>query len=137
VRQREMNVNSIDNELDDENNSKVYSYESSIESAGDYNQIELASETQTVEVMKRTNIFNPVDLNDHTFDKYKYNIPYENPKSYSLKVKLPNEISCKRCVLRWIYITGNTWGLCNSSNEGRSGCGKQEEFRNCADIKIH
>ena len=31
--------------------------------------------------------------------------------------------------------TGNTWGIC-ANGTGAIGCGDQEMFRNCADIKI-
>ncbi|XP_056648507.1 uncharacterized protein LOC130452973 [Diorhabda sublineata] len=50
------------------------------------------------------------------------------------RVVLPN-IDCPRCVLRWTYITGNNWGLCDD-DVWRRGCGPQENFRSCSDISI-
>ncbi|CAH1280807.1 unnamed protein product [Diabrotica balteata] len=50
------------------------------------------------------------------------------------KVQLP-EFKCERCVLRWTYKTGNSWGICEDG-ESRPGCGPQEHFRSCADIAI-
>lgn len=35
----------------------------------------------------------------------------------------------------FIYFLGNTWGIC-ANGTGAIGCGDQEMFRNCADIKI-
>ncbi|XP_044746682.1 uncharacterized protein LOC123308180 [Coccinella septempunctata] len=50
-------------------------------------------------------------------------------------LKLPDGLRCNRCVLRWEYIAGNNWGTC-PDGRGKLGCGPQETFRNCADIKI-
>ncbi|KAF5297118.1 hypothetical protein FQA39_LY02698 [Lamprigera yunnana] len=51
-------------------------------------------------------------------------------------VQLPVDVTCKHCVLRWNYRTGNSWGIC-SDGEGAVGCGPQETFRSCADIEIY
>ncbi|CAH1102586.1 unnamed protein product, partial [Psylliodes chrysocephalus] len=58
------------------------------------------------------------------------------PHDYRIenRVVLPNK-TCDRCVLRWTYRGGNSWGVC-SNGEQRMGCGPQEHFRSCADIKI-
>lgn len=53
---------------------------------------------------------------------------------YKVLLKLPN-ISCQHCVLRWQYIAGNNWGWCGDGT-GRLGCGPQETFITCSDIKI-
>nr|XP_023027781.1 uncharacterized protein LOC111515816 [Leptinotarsa decemlineata] len=50
------------------------------------------------------------------------------------RVQLP-EIKCERCVLRWTYRCGNSWGVCEDG-VGRVGCGPQEHFRSCSDIVI-
>ncbi|XP_050503956.1 uncharacterized protein LOC126882922 [Diabrotica virgifera virgifera] len=50
------------------------------------------------------------------------------------KVQLP-EFKCERCVFRWTYKTGNSWGICEDG-ESRPGCDPQEHFRSCADIAI-
>ncbi|KAJ8934908.1 hypothetical protein NQ314_013114 [Rhamnusium bicolor] len=51
------------------------------------------------------------------------------------QVQLPAGLTCERCVLRWHYKTGNSWGVCEDGT-GALGCGNQEVFRSCADIFI-
>lgn len=51
------------------------------------------------------------------------------------RLKLPNGFTCKHCVLRWHYKTGNSWGQCEDGTSGL-GCGPQETFRTCTDISI-
>lgn len=67
------------------------------------NEIDLHLNTSLL-IKSRYNLFNPVDLDDHTYDRFKFQVPFESPRSYAIKVKLSNEISCERCVLRWIYV---------------------------------
>ncbi|XP_048736059.1 uncharacterized protein LOC125651480 isoform X2 [Ostrea edulis] len=55
-------------------------------------------------------------------------------KLLNLKVKLPYDLHCKKCVLQWKYNAGNSWG-CDKSGCGL-GVGPQEQFYNCADISI-
>lgn len=50
-------------------------------------------------------------------------------------VQLPQKFWCKRCVLRWHYSAGNNWGICENGTSAM-GCGPQETFRSCADIRI-
>lgn len=50
-------------------------------------------------------------------------------------LRLPSTLTCKHCVLRWTYISGNNWGFC-SGTFGKLGCGPQETFRTCSDIRI-
>jgi len=45
------------------------------------------------------------------------------------------QVNCQQCVLQWTYTAGNTWGDCGNGTSA-SGCGPQETFRNCADIRI-
>jgi len=49
-------------------------------------------------------------------------------------LKLPSNLTCKRCVIQWWYRGGNSWGC------GQTGCGlgkgTQEHFVNCADVSI-
>ncbi len=54
---------------------------------------------------------------------------------HKLRVKLPNGLSCNRCVLQWDYRSGNRWGNCGDGTS-KLGCGPQETFRGCADIRI-
>ena len=53
---------------------------------------------------------------------------------YDIEIELPN-IQCDRCVLQWIYHGGNNWGCDGNGNCG-IGYGAQEEFINCADVRI-
>ena len=48
---------------------------------------------------------------------------------------LPYGLKCERCVLRWHYTAGNSWGQCEDGTSA-DGCGPQETFRSCADIAI-
>lgn len=48
---------------------------------------------------------------------------------------IPKNLKCDHCVLRWIYKAGNNWGVCEDGS-GALGCGMQETFINCADIRI-
>ena len=68
----------------------------------------------------------------------RYYIAEDTPKKMMVKYKLdlPQGVSCTNCVLRWTYVTGNTWGKCEDGTE-KVGCGDQETFRNCADIQIY
>ncbi|XP_040569454.1 uncharacterized protein [Lepeophtheirus salmonis] len=52
-----------------------------------------------------------------------------------LYVRLPSRLSCTQCILQWTYVGGNNWGVCSNGTSGM-GCGDQEHFRSCADIRI-
>jgi len=67
----------------------------------------------------------------------KFYIPKDSKKkdTFKYKLQLPPDVVCSQCVVQWTYWTGNTWGLCGNGT-GAIGCGDQETFRNCADIKI-
>jgi len=56
-------------------------------------------------------------------------------EKFLLKAKLPDHLSCEHCVLQWHWTTANFWGLCENGSS-LTGCGPQETYRNCADIKI-
>ncbi len=68
---------------------------------------------------------------------FHYHIPEHVKKSAVLKykVKLPKGLTCQQCVVQWTYRTGNTWAECDDGT-GQIGCGDQEIFRNCADVRI-
>jgi len=51
------------------------------------------------------------------------------------KAQLPQGLHCSRCVLQWTWTAANSWGICDNGTSGL-GCGAQETFRNCADIRI-
>jgi len=59
----------------------------------------------------------------------------ENTLNVELKLKLPQDVHCERCVLQWHWRTSNFWGMCDNET-GALGCGPQEMYRNCADIAI-
>lgn len=50
-------------------------------------------------------------------------------------VHLPRDVVCQQCILQWTYTAGNNWGRC-SNGTGTLGCGPQETFRSCSDIRI-
>jgi len=51
------------------------------------------------------------------------------------RLQLPGGVTCNHCVIQWNYRAGNGWGLCpNGTSAG--GCGPQETFRGCADVRI-
>lgn len=52
----------------------------------------------------------------------------------AIRVRLP-DVRCERCVLQWHYRGGNNWGVC-ADGSGRLGCGNQETFRACADVRV-
>jgi hypothetical protein len=53
---------------------------------------------------------------------------------YDIDVIIP-QVECTKCVLKWKYHAGNNWG-CDAVNDCGIGKGPQEEFHNCADVKI-
>jgi Lytic polysaccharide mono-oxygenase, cellulose-degrading len=57
-------------------------------------------------------------------------------QDYLVYLQLPSNLNCNRCVLQWTYVTGNNWGFCGDGT-GRLGCGPQEHFRTCSDIRIN
>lgn len=69
-------------------------------------------------------------------NRYKYFLASSNTGQYSVKTKLPDNLTCKYCVLQWRYHSGNGYGKTTFGKEC-TGCSKrQEEFYNCADIEI-
>ncbi|KAH0999535.1 hypothetical protein HUJ04_005394 [Dendroctonus ponderosae] len=75
--------------------------------------------------------FQPVYLADGTSHYSLHPTDY----IFNTKIKLPEGLTCERCVLRWHYRTGNSWGMCEDGTQNM-GCGNQEIFRSCADIRI-
>ncbi|KAL5274199.1 hypothetical protein ACFFRR_000770 [Megaselia abdita] len=55
---------------------------------------------------------------------------------FKINVRLPAGVQCDHCVLRWTYVTGNGWGICEDG-KGALGCGPQETFKGCSDIAIY
>lgn len=79
--------------------------------------------------------FKPVTLGDGSANYVLQNKQEENDDTIYTDVKLPDGLTCGRCVLRWTYTAGNNWGQCDDGSYGE-GCGPQETFRSCADIAI-
>jgi len=65
----------------------------------------------------------------------KYYLPDDLEREYQLKLKLPDGLTCEQCILQWTYVTGNNWGV-GEDGKGCTGCGPQENFRACSDIRI-
>lgn len=53
-----------------------------------------------------------------------------------IELALPQGLACKHCVFRWHWKAENNWGDCDDGSEA-IGCGPQEHWRNCSDIKIN
>ncbi|XP_047535430.1 uncharacterized protein LOC125069871 [Vanessa atalanta] len=54
---------------------------------------------------------------------------------YTVNYRLPKDLVCDHCVLQWRYVAGNNWGVCEDGS-AKLGCGNQETFGACSDIKI-
>ncbi|XP_055907060.1 uncharacterized protein LOC129942229 [Eupeodes corollae] len=65
-----------------------------------------------------------------------YYLNSDDSKVYNATLVLPSNVKCKHCVLRWTYLTANSWGTCDDGT-GAIGCGPQEQFKNCADVAIN
>ena len=77
--------------------------------------------------------------NGSTQDKYPIHSEgtLENSsRFFVIPLRLPSNVTCDRCVLQWTYTAGNSWGDCPDGSK-ETGCGPQETFRGCADIKIY
>lgn len=57
------------------------------------------------------------------------------PGNFIVPIRLPSDLYCNHCVLQWTYVAGNNWGTC-ANGTGMLGCGPQEHFRSCSDIRI-
>lgn len=66
----------------------------------------------------------------------KYMVDTDRSGIFNVRLKLPSEITCERCVLQWSYTAGNNWGRCADGKRSATGCGPQETFRGCADVRI-
>jgi hypothetical protein len=79
--------------------------------------------------------FQPLTLGDGSSTYVLPNKQEEGPTTVDLTVKLPDGLTCERCVFRWNYNAGNNWGDCDDGTSAM-GCGPQETFRSCSDIVI-
>lgn len=56
-------------------------------------------------------------------------------ETFNIRGRLPRGLTCDRCVMQWTWRSSNSWGDCGNGTK-TLGCGPQETFRNCADIRI-
>jgi len=66
---------------------------------------------------------------------YRHPVPNFNKGMHNIRLRLPQNLTCRQCVLQWHYNTGNSHGQCENGS-WEMGCGNQETFRGCADISI-
>merc|ERR1712126_436536 len=64
-----------------------------------------------------------------------YALPSSNTGRYTVRLQLPEGLECGQCIIQWTYKAGNNWGICEDGS-GALGCGAQEHFRACADVRI-
>jgi len=55
---------------------------------------------------------------------------------YRFQFRLPANVNGARCTIQMNYRAGNNWGWCPDGS-GALGCGPQETFRQCADVRIN
>ncbi|EZA61439.1 hypothetical protein DMN91_003714 [Ooceraea biroi] len=65
----------------------------------------------------------------------RYVLPSHETGDYKMSAYLPQGLTCEHCVLRWEYTAGNNWGKCEDGTH-KMGCGPQETFKSCSDIRI-
>lgn len=65
-----------------------------------------------------------------------YQVPDLQAREFHHQMRLPENITCKHCVLQWTYVAANNWGQCANNRTRATGCGPQEHFRTCSDISI-
>ena len=75
-------------------------------------------------------------LQNYPVGDFEYILPDQMSRTYTLQLKLPEGVTCQQCILRWTYKTGNHWGYNPGESEGCLGCGPQEYFKACSDIRI-
>ncbi|XP_076666100.1 uncharacterized protein LOC143367809 [Andrena cerasifolii] len=86
---------------------------------------------QNAEDEETESCFEPLQLEDGS-----YSLPVASGEmNFDVPIRLPSDVTCEHCVLRWNYRSGNNWGECDDGSSAL-GCGPQETFRNCADVSI-
>ncbi|GAB1605442.1 uncharacterized protein LOC115222074 [Argonauta hians] len=76
----------------------------------------------------------PLEFLDGT-NRY-YLKDFRSNTNFSLSVKLPSQLTCSQCVLQWKYTAGNTYNCDPVLGKCCTGCGDQEQFYACSDIRI-
>ncbi|XP_050396421.1 mucin-2 [Patella vulgata] len=64
------------------------------------------------------------------------NVPSSRFTKKTFQLVLPSNITCDRCVIQWKYVTDSMWGCNTNPRKCCFGCGIQEKYINCADVKI-
>ena len=64
-----------------------------------------------------------------------YPLPHYESGWFDLTLRIPDGLTCEHCVLQWTYYCGNRYGDCGDGTKA-TGCGQQEHFRGCSDIRI-
>ncbi|CAF0938333.1 unnamed protein product [Didymodactylos carnosus] len=57
-----------------------------------------------------------------------YYLPHGNKSYFYVPVQLPENLTCKHCVLQWKYHAGNTWGKDKFGRKCLGCADQQEEF---------
>ncbi|KAL5019657.1 hypothetical protein ScPMuIL_002549 [Solemya velum] len=85
-------------------------------------------------------------IKGHGYRYYIPRFPYGLCR-HQLKLKIPRNMACSQCVLQWKWHGSHYWGPCHyglrygfgyefDDDDYYTGCGAQEEYYNCADIRI-
>lgn len=56
---------------------------------------------------------------------------------FNTTLEAPSNFVCDHCVLQWKWNVGNSYGIDFVTGENCLGCGPQEQFYGCADIRIY
>jgi hypothetical protein len=73
---------------------------------------------------------NLLQLEDYS-TRYIIGLATGGDDTVNLKVRLPAGVSCEYCVFQMWWKTD-----INNNQCGSIGCGNQEEYKNCADVRI-
>ncbi|XP_063437560.1 uncharacterized protein LOC134718773 [Mytilus trossulus] len=76
-----------------------------------------------------------LDRNRLTIEGHGLKFIPTDERKYKLALVMPDNITCKQCVLQWKWRGAYNWGRCDDGYQD-VGCGNQEEYYNCADIAI-
>nr|XP_022286117.1 uncharacterized protein LOC111099061 [Crassostrea virginica] len=91
---------------------------------------------ETVEVTQECLNRTPLKVIENGVTKDYHEVKVTTWSKIDIKLQLPPDMTCDHCVFQWWYTAGNSWGRCPGETKGRLGCGPQETFVNCADIRI-
>ncbi|XP_052083767.1 uncharacterized protein LOC127721133 [Mytilus californianus] len=76
-----------------------------------------------------------LDRNRLTIEGHGLKFIPTDERKYKLALLMPDDVTCKQCVLQWKWRGAYNWGRCDDGYQD-VGCGNQEEYYNCADIAI-